>query len=185
MSDDRIAEWLPEIHGARERTGVTADQYPDAVMLAFLDIESDGDPEANRPGSQFHGLLQMGTAAGRDVGFEDGTEPLMGEDGDPESEDDFEAFFRLSERYADAHDYQPLRLATLWKGGVGTARTVAERMEAGIDFRRALIYAEQKHSIPRLVGYVNDFRRELAAWSQWVNEQNADHGICANEVLDV
>ncbi len=182
---EAITQWLGEIHGARERVGVSADQYPDAVILAFIDVESDGDPEANRPGSQFHGLLQMGYAAGLDVGIEGGTDSLMDEDGDPESEDDFEAFLQLCERYASAHDYHPTRLAVLWKGGVGTAKHVERRMKAGIDLRRAIRNAEAVLGIPRLVAYVHEFHRCLRKWSAWVDEQNAPYGVCANEVLDV
>ena len=176
------ADWLSQIHGARDVVGVSAAQYPDAVILAFIDVESDGDPEAHRSGSQFYGLLQMGKAAGLDVDVVPSS--LNGEDGNPDSEDDIEAFLELCERYADRHEYDPVRIAVLWKGGAGTAKTVGRRLAGGVDLTSAIAHAEAAHKVPNLRAYVGRFKRALATWAAWVDEQNSDHGICANEVLD-
>lgn len=179
----KIEKWLEEVHGARENTGTTAERYPDAVILAFIDVESNGDPTAHRPGSQFYGLLQMGRLAGLDVGIDD-ISVLDGEDGDPFTEDDFEAFMRLSDRYFDRWEGDPVRLAVLWKGGAGTAAYVSERLRAGIDMNRAVHAAEHNKRIPSLREYVRRFRLALRKWAAWVDEQNAAYGVCANEVLD-
>lgn len=159
--------WAHEIDGARQRVGVTAKQYPTHVVLAFIDVESDGDPEAHRPGSQFYGLLQMGKTAGLDVGLSD-VSVLDGEDGDPDTEDDVEAFLRLCERYRSRHEYNPYAIATLWKGGAGTARTVQELMAQGQTFEFALAKAERLHQIHNLQEYVRRFRSAMVRWSREV-----------------
>lgn len=158
-------DWITQIEGARVNVGVTAEQYPTPVLLALIEIESGGDPEAHRPGSQFYGLLQMGRMAGLDVGIDD-TSTLHGEDGDPCSEDDIEAFLFLCERYADRHDYAPYRIAALWKGGAGTAKTIGEKMRRGVGFNDALAYAERQHSIPNLQEYVRRFRLALIRYTR-------------------
>ena len=168
-------DWIEEIRGARERVGVTAEQYPMRVMLAFIDVESDGDPNANRPGSQFHGLLQMGKMAGLDVGLDD-VSVLQGEDGDPHSEDDIEKFFELCEKYKSRHDYHPYRIAALWKGGAGTAKTVGKLMAEGEDFNFALAAAETRHEIHNLREYVRRFRKALIHWTRELESRDFQDG---------
>jgi hypothetical protein len=133
------------------------------VILALIDVESAGDPEAHRKGSQFYGLLQMGKMAGLDVGIQS-TAVLSGEDGDPESEDDIEAFLRLCERYSDRHGYHPYRIAALWKGGAGTAKTIGALLAEGETFEFALAAAELRHKIPNLREYVLRFRKAFIRW---------------------
>lgn len=151
----KTIDWLPAIREIREDLGLSECVYPDAVILALIDVESGGDPFAHREGSKFWGLLQMGPPAAKDVGLED----VSDLDGDGEAA--IEACLRLLDRYEDRHDGDPRRIAVLWKGGAGTARTVEERLVAGIDLRRAMIYASEKHRVPRLVEYVRRFQAAL------------------------
>lgn len=151
------SDWTSTIEEVRDSLGLSACQYPTPVLLAFIDVESDGDPSAHRPGSAFRGLLQMGPPAGKDVGID-----VTDLEGDGELA--IHAFLELQERYADRHDYDPIRMAVVWKGGAGTAKTVDRRMEAGVDRRRAIIYAEAKHSIPNLQKYIARFKAALRRW---------------------
>lgn len=127
------------------------------VVLAIEQVESNGDPFAHRPGSQFWGPFQMGRLAALDVGISDasilhGNRDLA-----------LWAFRRYVARYAKYHHYQPDLVAVLWKGGPGTAKTVQSLLDRGQPFASALQAAAAKHRIPNLAEYVSRFQRELAA----------------------
>lgn len=110
---DRVAKWLPVV----ER--YCPDLDPTSV-LALIHVESAGDEFAHRPFSQFHGLLQMGRAAGIDVGLPDKgrktTEPLSGD-----GEFAIDAFSDYVKRYGPV---QGVEIAILWKGGPGYLKYV-------------------------------------------------------------
>lgn len=92
-----------------------------ALVLALIHVESSGNPDARRRGSQFCGLLQMGRAAGLDIGLEDEgnatTEHLLGA---PMWAVD--SFLLYLERYWSRHRGNPEHIAVIWKGGPGTLR---------------------------------------------------------------
>lgn len=149
------ADHIDTIELVLDCLGLGECKYPIPVILALIDVESDGDASAHREGSQFHGLLQMGRAAAKDVGLPD-SKSL---DGDAEAA--IEAFLCYAERYAMYHDYDPVRIAILWKGGPGTAKYVGQQLAAGIDMRRAIIAGSANKGIPRLAEYVRRFRVAL------------------------
>lgn len=101
--------------------------FPVDVVLALIHVESSGDPNARRPGSQFCGLLQMGRMAGIDVGFRDvgadTTTPLLGD-----AEYALRKFRQYQQRYADRVGGEPDFVALLWKGGPGYVRNVRALM---------------------------------------------------------
>jgi hypothetical protein len=161
----KVEDWTHEIEGTREALGLSADKYPTEVLLAFVDIESDGNPDAHREGSQYYGLVQIGKYAGLDAGVAD-TATLAGADADPDTEDDFFAFYEVMERYADRHDYVPARMAVLWKGGAGTAALVDSLLAQGVCLHRAIEQAERQKGIPRLQEYVRRFSKALLYWKR-------------------
>lgn len=125
VGKDRVARWLPEIRQTRRDRGLTEDQYPDELVLALIEVESTGDPEANRDNSEYHGLLQMGQDAALDLGYPDRgrltSEFLMNE-----GRAAIDTFFRYQERYRSRHEYEPKYIALLWKGGPGTTSEYKE-----------------------------------------------------------
>lgn len=179
MTDQSVARWRPIIHEVRELLGIRPDTYPDDVVLALIDVESDGDPEAEKfDGSQFHGLLQMGRYAGIDTGFEDDgadtTEALHG--------DGFAAlqeFLEYQERYSVRHHHDPVRVALLWKAGPGTlARVNRLLVEEGLSFNDAIENAAAELGVPNALEYVERFRRERKKWARWLETQDEPAKIC-------
>ncbi len=143
-SNDNVRRWLSTIWQVRADLGLTADKYADATVLSLIQIESNGNPHARRTNpngklSQFVGLLQIGTAAGEDVGFQpprllEMTPERAGAKG-------IETFLKYAEKYKHRHEYEPAMIALVWKGGPGTVR----------NFRR--IRDEQGE--PAAVGYLS------------------------------
>lgn len=178
-----VADKLTEVRGSKAEVD-GGEKYADATILAFIHLESSGDYCANRPGSQFHGLLQMGDPAAADVGLASSDE-LQGEDGNPFLEDDIVAFLQLMERYAGRHDYIPMRMAILWKGGAGTASLAGRYIEQGMAIDSAGIKAAQEKGVPRMREYLADFRRSLLAWQGYIQDKDLaagnydfDEGTC-------
>lgn len=68
MSSD-VTRWSAAALKARERAGLDADELPLSVILAIVDVESDGDPTAHRLNAQFYGLTQVGALAAIDGGL--------------------------------------------------------------------------------------------------------------------
>lgn len=174
----QVSRWRPIIHEVRELLGLDESAYPDDVVLALIDVESDGDPNAQKfEGTQFHGLLQMGRPAGIDTGLDDEgvdtTEELHG-DGHAALQE----FFEYQERYSRRHAYSPDRIAALWKGGPGTAATIAERLVADDALDTAIGYAAEEHGIPRLPEYVRRFREARKVWREWLAEQDEPTEAC-------
>lgn len=167
---EKVTRWLSEIDEVRSNLGLAPAKYGDATVLALIHVESSGDPCAHREDSQFWGLLQMGRLAGIDVGFEDlgrlTTRPLHGD-----GHHAIEAFMRYMERYKGRHDYQPSRIAALWKGGPGTAKTLYERLRKGDSWNAALQYAEENHRIGNLCEYVRRFTEAFQTYAIWLDDR--------------
>jgi hypothetical protein len=173
--------WSGTIHEVRDELELDADQYPDAAVLAFIHIESSGDPHARRPGSAFHGLMQIARPYMKDAFYSDDVDPgeLMGN-----GALSVETFLRYMERYSEWHDYDPIMMAVAHKGGCSTAKTADLLEDAGRDIDEAIAIAGKKHRVPRLELYVERYRAALTAYGEWVDKQNGPLGVCANEVLD-
>ena len=179
-----VLAWQPVIKDVRNELELTPARYGDVTLLALIHVESAGDSGAHRDGSQFWGLLQMGRYAGIDVGFEDNgkaTTQALHEDG-PHA---IEAFLRYMERYKARHHYQPSRIAALWKGGPGTAKTIYERLTAGDSWNQAIEYASNKHGIPRLAEYVRRFTEAFQAYTVYLDDQGTPFPrLCAHEDIN-
>lgn len=178
MTDQSVARWRPIIHEVRELLALDESDYPDDVVLALIDVESDGDEHAHRESSQYHGLLQMGRYAGIDTGLDDEgrdtTEELLG--------DGFAAiqeFFEYHERYSVRHHHDPVRVALLWKAGPGTlARVNRLLVEEGLSFNGAIENAAAELGVPNALEYVERFRRERKKWARWLETQDEPAKIC-------
>lgn len=134
---DPVADWTHDIQTIRLLSGITSEEIPTDVVLAFIAVESNGDPHARRPGSQYHGLLQMGRGAAADVGL---PSPSV-LDGDGQAA--IKAFLDYQRRYVKYHDWAPARMAICWKGGPGTCKAVNRRLRAGDSLREAVTWAEK------------------------------------------
>ncbi|QDG52197.1 hypothetical protein FIV42_16045 [Persicimonas caeni] len=167
-SNPNVSRWWPLVRDTRVQMGLSEDTYPDEVVLALIDVESDGDDRAHRPGSQFHGLLQMGRYAGIDAGLDDAgrdtTRSLMGDGAEA-----LRAFFTYQERYARRHCYQPSRIAALWKAGPGTLAQANRLLHRGRTLDDALAEAADRYDVPNVVEYVRRFRAARQVWRQWLD----------------
>lgn len=157
MSKENVKRWQPVIQRVRaDDVNLSPQQYPDWVVLALIDIESDGDPSARREGSQYYGLLQIGEDNAADVG-------ATNSDFDGDGRASIRAFFLYQERYRDFHSYDPELIALLWKAGPGTVE----------DYRRLLrtqgLDAADQFLASRWGGspleYLRRFKREGAYWA--------------------
>ena len=179
---DAVRAWRAEADAARARAGLTAQELPTAVILAIIHVESKGDARARRPGSQYHGLTQVGWAAGLDSGLIEepptrtaawrtsATAVLMGDGAMA-----IDALLRVIVRYRSRTLYEGIGaldgVAVLWKGGAGTARKVRDALRQGGDLGQTLQREEQ--TIPSLGEYV---RRARAAYLAY--DDDDDGGVC-------
>lgn len=138
---------------------LTESKLPVPVMLAIVQVESEGDPTAHRVGSQFYGLTQVGRAVAAETGT-DRKKMVSGRvTGGLEA---LNALARWADKYAHLHHWDPDRIALGWKGGVGTLKTYNERVAAG----------EPHDDIERWLDrsrwgtwkYVRKFRAALSIW---------------------
>lgn len=139
-----------------------APDIPEAVVLSLIHVESAGDESAKRPGSQFHGLLQMGRMAGIDVGFQDlGSKTTSILHGNGELA--IRMFARYQDRYSDRTYGDPDRYALLWKGGPGYLRKVNALVDTGEDFDDAVAMVGRvlKFSAAE---YLTRFRAAMEVW---------------------
>jgi len=175
-----VARWLPAIQRARQSVGVSAEQYPDDVLLAFIAVESNGNASARRTKkngdpSQYNGLLQIGVDNAAFLGRTN-TE-FRGTEGFDEAagQDSIEHFLKLQERSSRLHDYDPDRMAIVWKGGQGTAETFNKRQEAGVPSEDLVAFLDRRWGTD---GYVEEFRK---ARSVWIDPSSLENTVEASE----
>lgn len=157
MSSD-VERWRPYVVAS-------VPGYSDTAVLALIHVESAGDPDAHREGSQFHGLLQMGRLAGIDAGMadrgRDTTKPLQG---NPVGA--LQRFFAYLERYYARHRRDPERIAVLWKAGPGTLSRVNALVDGGARFDAAVEQAARELGVPNALEYLERFRRAFPIYQQ-------------------
>jgi hypothetical protein len=94
---DRVGRWKSNgvLDQARLVNQVSAQQYPDSVLLSFIQIESSGNPAARRTErrkdgstfpSQYAGLVQIGVPNAADIWYDETGTPIY-ENGRPISAD--------------------------------------------------------------------------------------------------
>lgn len=167
---EQVTRWLPTIEDVRRDLGVTAARYGDATLLALIHVESAGNPDAHRDGSQYYGLLQMGEPAGKDVGFEDkDRETTAHLSGDGYAA--IRAFIEYQERYNERTQWIPTRQAVLWKGGPGTAKTLRHRLQGGMSWADAIKHAEEHHRVVNLREYLRRFSEAFQSYAVWLDDR--------------
>lgn len=109
-----VARWRSDVRDIRASMGLSEDTYPDDFVLAFIHLESGGDPYARREEekglSQYVGLLQIGHANAADGGHKN--TDFMGD-----ARKSIEHFFYYQERYKARTGGDPMKQALLWKNG--------------------------------------------------------------------
>lgn len=125
--------------------------YSDILALIF--VESTGDENARRAGSQYYGLLQISDAyaqdafeyAGREV---QGAEVLMGNGGLS-----LQVFYWYMQRYEFLHGWNPEKMAVLHKMGPGAMRGVNARIDKGKTLEEAVEACETPGAHQYLMRY--------------------------------
>lgn len=179
---DDVLNFIPDIYAARDAIGVSRSKYSDALMLALIHIESNGNPDARRPGSGFCGLLQIGRSYAIDACDWLGIDPIAPEDllGDGRTSIDLTlAYF---ERYRARHDYHDTRIAAMHKGGAGASRRLARKMQRRehASTREAIEAVEREAGVPSLTKYVYDrFIPAFQVYGAWLaNNEVGDFLVC-------
>lgn len=170
--DPLVERWLPTIRRIRDEEGLSEAEFPDDFMLAFIHVESNGKPDAGKnrktksgKPTQFNGLLQMGTAAGKDSGLPElrnNTDALEGN-----GELAIRAFFRLQKRYRNSTtNYDPTQSVILWSRGIKPLKNYRKARASGLSEEEAL-HAEsvQKYNV---VSYQDKIRAARSVWADRV-----------------
>lgn len=168
-----VMRWLPVIEEVRQELGVNASQYPDAVVLALIHVESAGNEWAHREGSRYYGLLQCARAYMMDA-FRTDTANARDLQGDGRKS--IECLIRYMERYQARHEYIPTLIAVAHKGGAGTVRTALDAYQSGHDINDAIEFAQDHHGVPRLKLYVERFRAALQNYAVAVEDLEKPYG---------
>lgn len=147
---EQVTQHADTILRARKALGLEEDKHPLELYLALMEVESGGRTDLEDRDS-YIGPFQIGDAYlkdARDFGlsrkqFADAAEDL------PTSREALRSDVYASaltvmlhfERYNDRHGYNPLRMAAMHKGGVGTAKQITRKINAGMSVERAIYWA--------------------------------------------
>jgi len=139
--EKRTLAWWDDIRSIRNEFGLPEFAYPDWLILGQIYTESRGDECADRGGTQFHGLLQIGHLAAKDCGRQ------KGEDFQCDGKASIRCWYRLHKRYLANSD--PLwDKALLWLVGPGTITAWQDaRRKPGADYWQTLFDAAESHGI--------------------------------------
>lgn len=160
--NSNVGRWLNDV----ERLVPNCDP---AVVLALIAVESAGNPEAHRPGSQFYGLLQIGRPVAMKTGARDrGRNTASMHHGDAERS--LRAFSAYLAFFAKWLQGDPELTAIMWKGGPRFAQRVKEHdgtIEEAIEEVTAF-YAnlDPPVHIPNVQEYLDRFRGHYAVYSE-------------------
>lgn len=121
---------------AWERAASYIEEIETHDVLAIIHVESGGDPNARRPNSRFHGILQISDAymddalsyAGKRVAP---ASSLMGE-----GKKSLKIFHLYMKRYAGLHGWVPENIALLHKAGpTGLARILRRKRNKNLTLK--------------------------------------------------
>jgi hypothetical protein len=166
----QVERWLPAIRRIRQEEGLSERDFPDDLMLAFIHVESGGDPSAGedrltqsgKP-TQFRGLLQMGTLAGQDSNIaelQNGTLPLQGN-----GELAIRAFFKVQKRYrSSTTNFDPIQTVILWSRGNRPLKNYRKALASGLSEEEALRAPDvAAHNV---LVYQQKIRAARSIWSE-------------------
>lgn len=162
----QVGQWAPVIEQARQNTGVTAEQYPTELILAFIQTESLGKANARRnkangQPSQFNGILQIGINNAAQLGRKN-TDFLGTDRNDQDAAlRSIEHFIEYQELFADRHRYDPTLQAIVWKGGPGTASSYNRLVESGASDSALLSFLDERWNTDE---YVRRVQSGLSIW---------------------
>lgn len=164
MTNENVLKWRGPIKVQRRDLDLSETQYPTPVFLALIHIESRGDAKAISPSGNHFGLLQCGNGYVRDA-CEFAKHPIIPAR-DLLSHGGLSIWIVLNylERYKARHNYDPLAMAALHKGGAGTANTLKKLVASGVPFMDALDQAGELRGVPNLRKYVELFGAALALY---------------------
>ena len=201
MTSALIAQHADEAEQYASEAMLDARHYPIALCLSLIQVESNGNPRAHRPGSQFYGVLQMGRYAGIDVGLTDRgrkTTSMLHGNADLAIRLWLEYMFRYQDRWVyDSEASLVARASVLWKGGAGTARRIRDAQRGGMSFWAAVRWIEthpdKRKRIPRLGIYIRRAERAWAVWEPWVRDHyvreavtpGPEPGVGLGEVIQI
>ena len=162
MATDWNPKYSPRVASWRETAVEEAACFEPEVVLALIHVESAGDDNAKRPGSQFHGLLQMGRMAGIDVGFQDRGSKTTGVlHGNGRLA--IRMWARYQQRYSDRVNGDERLTALLWKGGPGYVKRVNALVATGEDFDDAVAMVGKALGFSA-TEYLSRFDKALELW---------------------
>lgn len=164
-----VERWLPAIQRIRAEEGLSEADFPDDFMLAFIHVESQGNPSAGKnrktksgKPTQFNGLLQMGTASGKDTGIPELAQNSDALEGNGELA--IRAFFKLQKRYRKTtSQYDPTQAVILWSRGISPLKSYRKGLQSGLSEEEALqTDAVSKHNV---ISYQNQIKAARSVWA--------------------
>lgn len=153
----RVERWSDEVAYVQAEVGT---DIPTPVVLAIIQVESEGNPKAHRPGSQFYGLTQVGKALASETRTD---RAVMGRGGLRGGREAIRAFCRWAKMYRSLHRWDPELMALGWKGGVGTLDDYNARVRAGEDQAALRTWLDKKRW--GTWKYVRKFRAAFSIWN--------------------
>lgn len=195
-----VVRWASVAQTELEKTPLSYNDLTSAEMLAFIDLESEGDPYANRDGSQYESLLQIGRPAIREihrwslrVGWSGDLAELIVDDKGKPDQKRLKGEGALSIRswlfiywvYRKRHAHDNVLKAVFWKGGPGTLKKYkalydTEGREAADDFLRSMHHK----GIPSGVSYIEKLEKLTMRYQRYVDSLNARYRICSPMIVD-
>lgn len=160
----RVLQWIDDIESQLEAFDL-GDLVHSVDLLALIHVESAGDPNAHRPGSQFRGLLQIGRPYFTDALEWLGHSPRSQETLHGDGVASIAATLAYLCRYATHHQWDPTLIAVLHKGGPRTCRIVRDEERSGGYLHAAIDHAESSIPLPNLREYVRRFREARAIYA--------------------
>lgn len=179
-----VTQHLKDVQEVREELGLSSTKYPDAAVLAFIHYESRGDTQAISPSGRHFGILQCMDAYVEDACHFAGSPKFPARELLKDPRRSIWVFYNYMERYWQTHLYGTAEMAVMHKGGIGTAKLVRKYILGGRNLDEAIKHTEATSRFaPNLFKYVDDYRKVLHAYAQWVDDQNKPFGVCSPEVM--
>lgn len=160
-----MEDWRPIIRAAKRTLNLNDSEWPDAVIMAIMHVESGGRPGAKKKGAtQFNGLMQQGTNNARDIGKENSK---FAHNNGPAAIMAFLQWQNLDSVKSN-HGFNPDYIALVWKGGGSTLRTYRSKIKSGGQAAGTRYLAGKYGGSP--IQYLKWFNEALEVWKKFTNE---------------
>lgn len=147
-----VAKWIDIVDAINDTP------LPNWVIMSLIHVESNGKQHAVRKSRKYWGLLQIGPKAARDI------DPKLGAMyyyKRPRAS--IRGFLTLLKRYEATHQWDPVWVAILWKGGVGTLKNYIKRELRNDSDEELTAYLKKKWNTDL---YVEWFLSASKIWKQ-------------------